>query len=202
MEEMMRVIKSKSERKKEIMEAAKSVFLEKGFEKTTMEDIIAETTLSKGGFYHYYASTTDILHDLMMEGIAYRINIIKQTVGQASAWDDESLVNMMVDKVLDESDLMSLYVIYLQASQRNQTLRDLFQELKKDNHAMFEESFGTEPQKGMEYFYSDLLLHFMNTIMLGSEILGAREVFRKNRPLFVDMMKLALDYVREGKMIP
>ena len=52
MEEMMRVIKSKSERKKEIMEAAKSVFLEKGFEKTTMEDIIAETSLSKGGFYH------------------------------------------------------------------------------------------------------------------------------------------------------
>ena len=114
------------------MEAAKSVFLEKGFEKTTMEDIIAETSLSKGGFYHYYASTTDILHDLMIEGIAYRINIIKQTVGQASAWDDESVVDMMVDKVLDESDLMSLYVIYLQASQRNQTLRDLFQELKKD----------------------------------------------------------------------
>ena len=184
------------------MEAAKSVFLEKGFEKTTMEDIIAETTLSKGGFYHYYASTTDILHDLMIEGIAYRINIIKQTVGQTSAWDDESVVNMMVDKVLDESDLMSLYVIYLQASQRNQTLRDLFQELKKDNRAMFEESFGTEMQKGMEYFYSDLLLHFMNTIMLGSEILGAREVFRKNRPLFLAMMKLALDYVREGKMIP
>lgn len=183
------------------MEAAKSVFLEKGFEKTTMEDIIAETSLSKGGFYHYYASTTDILHDLMIEGIAYRINIIKQTVGQASAWDDESVVNMMVDKVLDESDLMSLYVIYLQASQRNQTLRDLFQELKKDNQAMFEESFGTESQKGMEYFYSDLLLHFMNTIMLGSEILGAREVFRKNRPLFVAMMKLALDYMREGKMI-
>ncbi len=164
----MRVIKSKRERKKEIMEAAKSVFLEKGFEKTTMEDIIAETSLSKGGFYHYYASTTDILHDLMIEGIAYRINIIKQTVGQASAWDDE---------------------------------RDLFQELKKDNQAMFEESFGTESQKGMEYFYSDLLLHFMNTIMLGSEILGAREVFRKNRPLFVAMMKLALDYMRDGKMI-
>lgn len=197
----MRVIKSKSERKKEIMEAAKSVFLEKGFEKTTMEDIIAETSLSKGGFYHYYASTTDILHDLMIEGIAYRINIIKQTVGQASAWDDESVVNMMVDKVLDESDLMSLYVIYLQASQRNQTLRDLFQELKKDNQAMFEESFGTESQKDMEYFYSDLLLHFMNTIMLGSEILGAREAFRKNRPLFVAMMKLALDYMREGRMI-
>ncbi len=201
MEEMMRVIKSKRERKKEIMEAAKSVFLEKGFEKTTMEDIIAGTSLSKGGFYHYYTSTTDILHDLMIEGIAYRINIIKQTVGQASSWDDESLISMMVDKVLDASDLMSLYVIFLQASQRNQALRDLFQELKQDNRAMYEESFGRESQEGMEYFYSDLLLHFMNTIMLGSEILGAREVFRKNRPLFVAMMKVALDYVREGRMM-
>ncbi|WP_053942750.1 TetR/AcrR family transcriptional regulator [Kallipyga gabonensis] len=197
----MRVVKSKRERKKEIMEAAKSVFLEKGFEKTTMEDIIAGTSLSKGGFYHYYTSTTDILHDLMIEGIAYRINIIKQAVGQASAWDNESLINMMVDKVLDESDLMSLYVIFLQASQRNQALRDLFQELKQDNRAMYEESFGRESQKSMEYFYSDLFLHFMNSIMLGSEILGAREVFRKNRSLFVAMMKLAFDYVREGKMM-
>lgn len=199
--EIMRTVKTKKERKEEIMEAAKAVFLAKGFEKTTMEDIIAKTSLSKGGFYHYYSNTTDILHDLMIQGIDYRINIIQQTAGSASDWDDETLINMLLDKVLDESDLMSLYVIYLQASQKNPALRNLFQELKKENRVMFEESFGAQSQGGMEFFYSDLLLNLMNTIMLGAEILRARENFRKNRPLFAAMLRLMLDYAREGKMV-
>ena len=36
-------------RKKEILDAAKKVFIEKGFDATTMEDIIGKTSLSKGG---------------------------------------------------------------------------------------------------------------------------------------------------------
>ena len=43
---------SKEERKKEIMQSAAKVIIEKGFSKTTMEDIIAGTTMSKGGVYH------------------------------------------------------------------------------------------------------------------------------------------------------
>ena len=38
-----------AERKKEIMDSAAKVIVAKGFGKTTMEDIIAGTTLSKGG---------------------------------------------------------------------------------------------------------------------------------------------------------
>ena len=45
---------SEEERKKEIMDSATEVILEKGLEKTTMEEIIAGTSLSKGGVYHYY----------------------------------------------------------------------------------------------------------------------------------------------------
>ncbi len=54
-------------RKSEILDAAKKVFIRKGFDATTMEEIISETSLSKGGFYYYYKSTVDILHDLMRE---------------------------------------------------------------------------------------------------------------------------------------
>ena len=38
-------------RKKEILDAAKKVFLRKGFADTVMEDIIVETSLSRGGVY-------------------------------------------------------------------------------------------------------------------------------------------------------
>lgn len=52
--------KTREERENEILEAALKVFLQKGYRKTTMEDIINETTLSKGGFYHYFGSTKKI----------------------------------------------------------------------------------------------------------------------------------------------
>ncbi|MBY4797539.1 TetR/AcrR family transcriptional regulator [Collinsella sp. AGMB00827] len=197
----MRVVKTKSERKEEILEAAKTVFLRKGFEAATMEDIIAETSLSKGGFYHYYANTTDIMHDLMLQGIAYRIDIISHTIPDGATWDDETLINILVDKFLDESDLMSLYVIYLQASYKNHALKDLFEQLKQENRSMFEKRFGAQSQTEMNLFYSDLFLNLLNTIMLGAEILDARESFRKNRPFFVSMMRLALTYAREDRIV-
>ncbi|WP_220607934.1 helix-turn-helix domain-containing protein [Methanobrevibacter oralis] len=36
------------------MNAALKVFLKKGYSNATMEDIINETSLSKGGFYYYF----------------------------------------------------------------------------------------------------------------------------------------------------
>lgn len=197
----MRIVKAKSERKKEILEAATKIFLKKGFEKTSMEDIIAATSLSKGGFYHYYSNTTDILHDLMLEGIAYRIKIIESMDSGYIDWNDETVVQILVDKILDDSALMSLYVIYLQASQRNPDLRALYEDLKKENRDMFDEHFSSQSKKLMEPFYSDLFLGLMNAVMLGAEVLGVREAFRKNRSFFVSMMNLALEYAREGKMV-
>ena len=59
---------SKSSRMAEIQEAAKKVFLEKGFRYTTMEDVVKHTTLSKGGVYQYYKTTKAILFDIMQNG--------------------------------------------------------------------------------------------------------------------------------------
>ncbi len=53
--------KTKEERLEEIRQAAIRCFLEKGYRFTTMEDIVAQTTLSKGGVYRYYSGTREIL---------------------------------------------------------------------------------------------------------------------------------------------
>lgn len=60
--------KTREERTIEIWQAAKKCFLAKSYAKTTMEDIIAETELSKGGFYHYYSSKKEIILDMMQAG--------------------------------------------------------------------------------------------------------------------------------------
>lgn len=44
-----------------ILDAAARLFSEKGYDRTSLQDIINETRLSKGAIYHHFASKEDIL---------------------------------------------------------------------------------------------------------------------------------------------
>ena len=43
-----------------ILDAATRLFTEKGFEKTSLQDIMNQTKLSKGAIYHHFTSKEDI----------------------------------------------------------------------------------------------------------------------------------------------
>ena len=45
-----------------ILDTAERLFIEKGYEKTSLQDIITETGLSKGAIYHHFASKEDIFY--------------------------------------------------------------------------------------------------------------------------------------------
>jgi len=51
----------KDSRINEIIEAAVNEFIEKGYERASMESIAKRANLSKGGLYHHFNSKTDIL---------------------------------------------------------------------------------------------------------------------------------------------
>lgn len=188
-------------RKKEILDAAKKVFIENGFAATTMEDIIVETSLSKGGFYYYYNNTVDILHDLMREGMAYRMAKMNEFMETyQGGLDRAALAEMLVDKMLDESELMSVYVIYLQALKNNEELRTLYPVLVEESFALAHREIKNAHVGAFDCFGTDFMMFFMNTIMLGCEILGARENFIKNRDFFVSAVKLYFDGCDDGKI--
>lgn len=58
---------SGSERKKEIREAALKLFITKGFDKTSIQNILDVLSLSKGGFYHHYKSKEELLDDIAID---------------------------------------------------------------------------------------------------------------------------------------
>jgi AcrR family transcriptional regulator len=63
----VRVLKPPAVRRGELVDCAQRLFLERGYERTTINDVIAATGLSKGAFYHYFRSKEDLL-----EAIAQR----------------------------------------------------------------------------------------------------------------------------------
>jgi AcrR family transcriptional regulator len=43
------------------MSAAAALFIDKGFDATTVDDIVAKAGVAKGTFYHYFATKTDVI---------------------------------------------------------------------------------------------------------------------------------------------
>ncbi|WP_215905152.1 TetR/AcrR family transcriptional regulator [Treponema phagedenis] len=173
----------------------------KGFADTVMEDIIAETSLSRGGVYYHYKNKVEILHDLMREGIAYRVDKINEFLAECSGeLDANAVAHMIVDKVLDKSELMSVYAIYLQAMKNNDDLKNLFPILVEESLKATYVGVKVAKKGECGYLTNDFLIFFMNTVILGCEILdGARDSFINNRELFVETIKLFIDSCEKGK---
>jgi AcrR family transcriptional regulator len=54
------------ERRRQILDAARRVFIEKGYQSATMSDVARAAGLGKGTLYWYWRSKEDILYDLMV----------------------------------------------------------------------------------------------------------------------------------------
>jgi len=63
----VRVLKAPAVRRAELIDCAQRLFLTRGYERTTINDVIAAAGLSKGAFYHHFRSKED-----MLEAIADR----------------------------------------------------------------------------------------------------------------------------------
>lgn len=62
---MKRIVKDPLERKTEIMDKALELFIEKGYDNTSINEIVNSLSIAKGTFYHYFTSKEEILGELL-----------------------------------------------------------------------------------------------------------------------------------------
>ena len=180
------------ERKKLIRQAAMKVFLDKGFRNTVMNDIMEATVLSRGGLYHHYGSTYEILYDIMVEGNKYREKIIYDEMNKTSQDFSEVLSEIILEKMLYQSDYVSIYAMFLQELNHDDKLKDLYKKLKKSSSdsilMLFDEDVRGELSEAIE-----LITDLINTFILGCEVLNARENFVNNKLALKKMIGIILD---------
>ena len=180
------------ERKKQIRQAAMKVFLDKGFRNTVMNDIMETTGLSRGGLYHHYGSTYEILYDIMVEGNKYREKIIYDEMNKTSQDFSEVLSEIILEKMLYQSDFVSIYAMFLQELNHDDKLKDLYKKLKKSSSdsilMLFDEDVRGELSEAIE-----LITDLINTFILGCEVLNARENFVNNKLALRKMIGVVLD---------
>lgn len=180
------------ERKKQIRQAAMKVFLDKGFRNTVMNDIMEATGLSRGGLYHHYGSTYEILYDIMVEGNKYREKIIYDEMNKTSQDFSEVLSEIILEKMLYQSDYVSIYAMFLQELNHDDKLKDLYEKLKKSSSdiilMLFDEDVRGELSEAIE-----LITDLINTFILGCEVLNERENFVNNKLVLKKMIGIILD---------
>jgi len=78
-----RVIKAPAVRRAELIDCAQRLFLLKGYERTTINDVIAAAGLSKGAFYHHFRAKEDLLEAIAarfaQQGLAFVISVQANT---------------------------------------------------------------------------------------------------------------------------
>lgn len=85
----VRISKPPEERKQEIMDIAMGVFLEKGYEQTTMRDIAAAVGIVPGLCYRYFKSKEELFHTAVSQYVAeYCTPIIKAMKEHHESFDD------------------------------------------------------------------------------------------------------------------
>lgn len=189
---------SEAERKKEIMDSAAKIIIAKGLEKTTMEEIIAGTTLSKGGVYHYYRSVIEIFKDIMLYGIEYRNKVIKEHLGEAKeSATKEFMAKELVTKMIDDNPYMPLYIEFLIAKKRNPELSNLMTDLQEQTREKLKMFTNEVPVWISDPDIFQLLTDFVNAMILASDVLEARENFAKNRHLLEQMVMYIFDSRKE-----
>jgi len=69
--------REKAQRRREILDAARQEFFERGFHQPTVDDVAARAEVSKGTIYLYFKSKEEILAHLLLEGLDLLVEQMK-----------------------------------------------------------------------------------------------------------------------------
>lgn len=96
--------KSNNTRQK-IIEVSAKLFLEKGFDKTTMQDIVNNLNMSKGAIYHHFKSKADIInavYQIQDEQIKKQISDLQENLKEMTG--KEKICTVIKDSVDNQSN--------------------------------------------------------------------------------------------------
>jgi AcrR family transcriptional regulator len=121
---MKRIIKDPQERRAEIIDAARHLFLTQEYEKTTMQDVINYVNIAKGTIYHYFSSKQALLQAVIEDMVEKNIEQMKFVIDQASGTALEKMQQLMAagnmaadnEQILDhlhrhDNDIMHLRLL-------------------------------------------------------------------------------------------
>jgi AcrR family transcriptional regulator len=92
--------REKAQRRREILNAARQEFFERGFHRPTMDDVAARAQVSKGTIYLYFESKEEILAHLLLEGLHQLLQEIEAASNPQSPLPPEAALRAVANTYL------------------------------------------------------------------------------------------------------
>ncbi len=190
----MRKRLDKADRRKQICDTARKLFIKKGFENVSMKDINKELNISVGGLYHHYANLNEILKDLVVNSQEYKNNLLESIREKNPEMSlDEAMIETVVYLLFDKSEYSMLYVMFLIAAKSDKSLfevsRDLLQKSKQE-YLLLLEHLGTNDYK---CFINDEFINFINSVKIGNYYLKIDDEIEANKIIYRNFVRIYLE---------
>lgn len=121
--------RERERRRQQIMVAARRVFSEKGFNKTTMEDIAREAELSAGTLYLYFKSKDELFSSLSIRILQYLNLRLENAVNMSDQKDAENQIHALKDALLDVFEFDPFILVNMFHLQSSEMLKNLSPQL-------------------------------------------------------------------------
>ncbi len=114
------------ERRTQILEAATKVFTEQGFSNARMDDIVAESGLSKGALYWYFDSKDAIIISILDKIFDYEISHVRGFLEKEDSQKAklDIFVDTMIKDLVRMKPLMPIFIDFWSLSIRNKTINE------------------------------------------------------------------------------
>lgn len=183
---------SREERLREIQLGALEVFLKKGYRNSTMEDIIENTSLSKGGFYHYYKNKEDILIDLIrMKNFNYLYSKLKLNHNATKDELCHQLSAVFIERMTDQSLQGKLFLmIAAELANNTEVFYDLYYEVESEAIQLIVDAIKkVNPQFNIDKKMNELMLLYRinNTLHFVSNLYIQKEGWNVQSNLLYDL---------------
>ena len=133
--------REKERRRQQIIVAAKRVFSEKGFNKSTMEDIASEAELSPGTLYLYFKNKEELYASLSLRILQY-LHIRVEHVNKETDMSPEQKLEKLIEAMYDVYDFDPLIIINMFHLQSSETLKNLSPRLMTQIEDLSRKSIG------------------------------------------------------------
>ncbi len=184
----------KEDRRKQICDTARRLFIEKGFENVSMKDINKALNISVGGLYHHYANINEILKDLVVNSQEYKNNLLASIRSASPEMSlDEAMIETVVYLLFDKSEYSMLYVMFLIAAKSDENLFEVSKELlekSKQEYLLLLDFLGT---KDYECFINDEFIGFINSVKIGNYYLKHNNEIEENKIIYRDFVRVYLE---------
>lgn len=195
----MRRIKEPEVRKSELLDAAQKLFIEKGYAKTAVTDILNVHGLSKGVFYYYFKSKEEVMDAIIQRMVDAEVANAKKIAANPDMMPPQKLCAILMgqgqteEHANDKEDMINQFHIAENAEMHQ---KSLVQTVKHLSPVIAEIIY---QEKENQTFKTDYLQETVEMFLAAGQFIFDRGLFRWNEEelarramAFVEMMEKTL----------